>query len=350
MIDNKSIEFFVSMGTYKSKYISIRILVTSVLAVFLIFIADKLINPVDVIKENISMGYLLAIIGFNCITEVNIFLINVFKSSEKYNKNIYVLMMVMFLITILVTFIFIKIAEVIIGSNNLLQHEVTQMILILGLLILLIHLLIIVLSGTTKVWIDSKKELGDLKKAKLLSDYNSLKDRLNPHFLFNNLSVLKSLIRYNPKDAEIFTQNFTNVYRYVLNSHEKDTVTLEDELEFLNSYIALHKERIGEGLDVSIHIKEDLLKNEIPPMTLQLLIENAIKHNIASKTQVLKIEIESDIENSILTIRNNINKKETTYSTQTGIDTLKAQYLLISNNRVNIDDDGEFFTVKIPLL
>lgn len=350
MIDNKSIEFFVSMGTYKSKYISIRILVTSVLAVFLIFIADKLINPVDVIKENISMGYLLAIIGFNCITEVNIFLINVFKSSEKYNKNIYVLMMVMFLITILVTFIFIKIAEVIIGSNNLLQHEVTQMILILGLLILLIHLLIIVLSGTTKVWIDSKKELGDLKQAKLLSDYNSLKDRLNPHFLFNNLSVLKSLIRYNPKDAEIFTQNFTNVYRYVLNSHEKDTVTLEDELEFLNSYIALHKERIGEGLDVSIHIKEDLLKNEIPPMTLQLLIENAIKHNIASKTQVLKIEIESDIENSILTIRNNINKKETTYSTQTGIDTLKAQYLLISNNRVNIDDDGEFFTVKIPLL
>jgi len=206
------------------------------------------------------------------------------------------------------------------------------------------------LSGTTKVWIDSKKELGDLKQAKLLSDYNSLKDRLNPHFLFNNLSVLKSLIRYNPKDAEIFTQNFTNVYRYVLNSHEKDTVTLEDELEFLNSYIALHKERIGEGLDVSIHIKEDLLKNEIPPMTLQLLIENAIKHNIASKTQVLKIEIESDIENSILTIRNNINKKETTYSTQTGIDTLKAQYLLISNNRVNIDDDGEFFTVKIPLL
>jgi len=139
MIDNKSIEFFVSMGTYKSKYISIRILVTSVLAVFLIFIADKLINPVDVIKENISMGYLLAIIGFNCITEVNIFLINVFKSSEKYNKNIYVLMMVMFLITILVTFIFIKIAEVIIGSNNLLQHEVTQMILILGLLILLVR-------------------------------------------------------------------------------------------------------------------------------------------------------------------------------------------------------------------
>lgn len=350
MVDNKNIEFFVNMGTYKSKYVSIRILITSILAVFLIFIADKLINPVHVIKENISMGYLIAIIGFNCITEVNIFLINVFKSSEKYNKNIYVHMMVMFLITIFVTFIFIKIAEIIFGSNNLLQHEVTQMILILGLLILLIHLLIIVLSGTTKVWIDSKKELSDLKQAKLLSDYNSLKDRLNPHFLFNNLSVLKSLIRYNPKDAETFTQNFTNVYRYVLNSHEKDTVALEDELAFLNSYIALHKERIGEGLEVSIHISEDLLKNEIPPMTLQLLIENAIKHNIASKTQKLRIDIDSDSSESFLMVKNNINKKETTYSTQTGMDTLKAQYLLISNKTVVINDDGVFFTVKIPLL
>lgn len=349
MIDNQSIEFFVNLGTYKSKYVSIRILITSVLAFFLIFIADKLINPINIYGP-ILAGYIIAIIGFNCITELNIFLINVFKSSEKYNKNIYVHMLVMFLTTILVTFIFIKIAEVIFGKNNLLKHEVTQMILILGLLILLIHLLIIVLSGTTKVWIDSKKELNDLKQAKLLSDYNSLKDRLNPHFLFNNLSVLKSLIRYNPNDAEIFTQNFTNVYRYVLNSHEKNTVSLESELEFLNSYIALHKERIGEGLEVSVNISEDLMKNEIPPMTLQLLIENAIKHNIASKTQKLRIEIESDFSENFLMVKNNINKKETTYSTQTGLDTLKAQYLLIANKEVIINNNGEFFTVKIPLL
>ena len=350
MIDNKNIEFFVNMGTYKSKYVSFRILVTSILAVFLIFIADSLISPVDVIKENIVWGYIIAIIGFNCITELNIFMINMFKTSEKYNKNLYVHILVMFLGTILVTYIFIIIAQFIIGSNNLLQHEVTQMILILGLLILLIHLLVIVLSGMTKVWIDSKKELSDLKQAKLLSDYNSLKDRLNPHFLFNNLSVLRSLIRYNPADAEIFTQNFTNVYRYVLNSHEKDTVLLENELEFLNSYIALHKERIGDGLEVSININDDLLKSEIPPMTLQLLFENAIKHNIANKSQKLCIEIESDISENSLIVRNNINKKETTYSTQTGLDTLKAQYLLVGNKTVDINDDGKFFTVKIPLL
>jgi len=254
----------------------------------------------------------------------------------------------MFIITAMVTYIFVWIAEIAFGSNNLLKHEVTQLILILGLLILLIHLLVIILSGTTKRWIESKKELTDLQEAKLISDYNSLKDRLNPHFLFNNLSVLKSLIRYNPADAEIFTQNFTNVYRYVLNSHEKKTTVLKDELEFLSSYIALHKERIGEGLDVSIDVDEDALKKEIPPMSLQLLIENAIKHNIASKQQKLKIEVKSYPE--YLMVKNNINKKETTYSTQTGLKTLRAQFKLLANRDIVVIDNSEFFTVEMPLL
>ena len=177
---------------------------------------------------------------------------------------------------------------------------------------------------------------------------DNLKDRLNPHFLFNNLSVLKSLIRFSPKDAEIFTQNFTNVYRYVLNSHEKKTVILKDELEFLNSYIALHKERIGEGLEVNIDIDEDALKKEVPPMSLQLLIENAVKHNIANKQQKLLIEVKSLPE--YLIVKNNINRKETTYSTQTGLTALKAQFKLLANKEVVVSDDGEFFTVEIPYL
>ena len=347
MIDNKSIEFFVNMGTYKSRYVSIRILITSILAVFLIFIADKLVNPISIYGP-VIYGYIIAIIGFNCITELNIFLINIFKSLERYNKNIYIHILVMFIITAMVTYIFVWIAEIAFGSNNLLKHEVTQLILILGLLILLIHLLVIILSGTTKRWIESKKELTDLQEAKLISDYNSLKDRLNPHFLFNNLSVLKSLIRYNPADAEIFTQNFTNVYRYVLNSHEKKTTVLKDELEFLSTYIALHKERIGEGLDVSIDVDEDALKKEIPPMSLQLLVENAIKHNIANKQQKLKIEVKSYPE--YLMVKNNINKKETTYSTQTGLKTLRAQFKLLANKDILLIENSEFFIVEMPLL
>ena len=348
MIDNKSLEFFIYMGTYKTKYVSFRILISSVIAVLLIYIATSLIDPDNVIQEHIVIGYLISIIGFNCITELNIFFINLFKFLKRFNKNIYLYILGMLVITMFLTWIFIEIAEITLGSNNLLQNEVTQTVLILGLLILLIHLLVIVLSNITKDWFYSKKELSDLKEAKLLNDYNSLKDRLNPHFLFNNLSVLKSLIRYNPSDAETFTQNFTNVYRYVLNSHEEKLVTIKDELEFLNSYIALHKERIGEGLEVSIRIEEEALKKGIPPMSLQLLFENAIKHNIANKSQKLKIEIESLSE--YLIVRNNINRKETTYSTQTGLTTLNAQFKLLANKEVIIKDDGEYFTVEIPLL
>jgi sensor histidine kinase YesM len=347
MIDNKNLEAFINMGTYKLKYVFIRVFITSILSISLIYIAETL-SEVNPIQENIFKGYLISVLGFNSITELNILFINLFRISGRFHKQIYLQILVMLSATISLTYSIIKIAEKVLGGDNLLQNSATQIVLILGLLILLIHLLVIVLSNLTKEWMNSKKELSDLKQTKLISDYNSLKDRLNPHFLFNNLSVLKSLIHYSPNDAEVFIQNFTNVYRYVLNSHEKRMVTLENELKFIHSYIALHKERIGEGLNVSIDIEKESLKKEITPMSLQLLIENAIKHNIANKNQKLKIDIFD--KDQYLIVKNNINKKETTYSTQTGLNTLKAQYKLIANKNVIINDDGKYFMVKIPLL
>jgi LytS/YehU family sensor histidine kinase len=195
---------------------------------------------------------------------------------------------------------------------------------------------------------DNRKELNSLKQAKMLSDYNLLKDRLNPHFLFNNLSVLKSLIRYNPQSAEIFTQNFTNVYRYVLNSQEIKTVPLKEELKFLASYIALHKERIGEGLTVNIDISDSELQKSIPPMSLQLLVENAIKHNVANKLHPLQIDIYSESDNLI--VKNNLNKKETTYSTKTGLQSLVQQYQLLADLEVEVISNEGFFSVKLPLI
>jgi LytS/YehU family sensor histidine kinase len=195
---------------------------------------------------------------------------------------------------------------------------------------------------------NNKKELNELKEAKLISDYNSLKDRLNPHFLFNNLSTLKSLIRYNPKIAEEFTQNFTNVYRYVLKSHGETTVSLPREVQFLESYIALHKERIGEGLTFHIRLVPQDLKKSLPPMALQLLVENAIKHNITNKQHPLKIQITSN--GSTLTVKNNLNRKASTYSTHTGLASLKSQYKLIADAPVLIEEDDKFFCVELPLI
>ncbi len=171
----------------------------------------------------------------------------------------------------------------------------------------------------TQKWIKTEKEVENLKRSKLHSEYNALQDQLNPHFLFNNLSVLKSMIIYDADSAVDFTQNFTDVYRYVLQCKGKTTVTLSNELEFIQSYLSLHKERFGEGLNIKISAQKELLKKLIPPLSLQLLVENAIKHNVATKSEPLTIEVIANEDK--IWVENNLQPKETSFSTKTGFKT-----------------------------
>jgi len=252
------------------------------------------------------------------------------------------------IITSLIITFWIKLGQQLFEENEILAEPLAQLVLLFGVILLFILHLLIMMSGITREWMDIRKELEQLQQAKLESDYNSLKDRLNPHFLFNNLSVLRSLIRYDAQAAETFTQNFTDVYRYLLRSHEKKTVSLKSELAFLDAYISLHKERLGEGLFVERHIADNCLQKEVPPMAVQLLVENAIKHNIASRQHPLKVNIFT--RDGDLYVSNIINKKETTYSTQTGLKTLQAQVQLLTHRDVVINNDGKLYEVKLPLL
>jgi LytS/YehU family sensor histidine kinase len=192
------------------------------------------------------------------------------------------------------------------------------------------------------------RQLEELKSMKLKSDYNSLQAQLNPHFLFNNLSVLKSMITFNPESAIHFTQNFTDVYRYVLQSNDKTKVKLADELEFIDAYSAIHKERMGDAFKVIIDVKDADRNKEIPPLALQLLVENAIKHNIALKETPLIIQIDSNGEK--LTVSNNVNLKESAYSEKTGLENLKKRYALLTDQPVKVISDDKKFEVEIPLL
>lgn len=348
MIENKQLELFVNLGAYKFKYVLIRLIFTSITAVLLIFLVGRMTDANNVLGELRWKIYVVAIFGFNSVTELNLLVMRLFQKSERYQWNIYLQFVIMLLLTLVLAFFWVKLAEVVLQGHKLLQETITQITLIIALLIVIIHLLIIALSSQTKEWLSARKEMEDLKQSKLLSDYNSLKDRLNPHFLFNNLSVLKSLIRYDSEKAEQFTQNFTDVYRYLLNSHERVTVSLDSELHFVDSYIALHKERIGDGLIIHKNIDDNLLHKELPPMALQLLIENAIKHNIVSKSKPLTIEIFTDVNK--LVVKNNLNMKETTYATKTGLRTLNSQLKLLAGLDLEIYNDAAFYTVKVPLL
>jgi LytS/YehU family sensor histidine kinase len=223
---------------------------------------------------------------------------------------------------------------------------------ILGMALGLIFVQVVANSLTmariTRKWLNSQEEIAEMKQEKLEMDYNSLQDQLNPHFLFNNLSVLKSLIIYNPEVAVGFTENFTDVYRYVLQSKNKRLVKLKEEFDFMKAYYALHKERLGDGLLLEYDIAKEELDKEIAPLTVQLLIENAIKHNIASKETPLKLRVV--VGNNYLVVINNLNLRTASYSTKTGLGNLVRRYEMLTDKEVVIQYDEEIFEVKVPLL
>ena len=188
-----------------------------------------------------------------------------------------------------------------------------------------------------------------LKRETLEMDYFALQDQLNPHFLFNNLSTLMALIRQDPEKAEKFTADFTDVYRYVLMSSRFKLIALEQELQFIKSYVNIHRSRLGEGLIVEIDVPSEFLPQQVPPLSLQYLVENAIKHNIATSQKPLEIRI--GIEGDKLFVKNNLQPKTSTYSTNTGLGNLARRYQYLSRkDEVEVEVGEQYFLVKIPLL
>ncbi|MGQ1891828.1 sensor histidine kinase [Thermophagus sp. OGC60D27] len=188
-----------------------------------------------------------------------------------------------------------------------------------------------------------------LRREKIRMDYFALQDQLNPHFLFNNLSTLMAIIPEDPGKALRFTENFTDVYRYVLRSSKVKLITLEEELSFIKSYLNLHKERIGEGLNYKFEINDEVLTKKLPPLSLQYLIENAIKHNMATKEQPLSIFI--SVKEKNLSVSNNFNPKVSTYSTHTGLENLRKRYKYLGlGGDVKIVNTDDIYKVTIPLI
>jgi len=188
-----------------------------------------------------------------------------------------------------------------------------------------------------------------LEKEKTLVQYESLKQHLNPHFLFNSLTSLRSLIKTDSKTATTFLDGMSRVYRYVLKSGEQELVRLQDELEFVKTFADLQKIRFKEGLEINITVDESYFNKYVAPVTLQNLVENAIKHNTADKDSPLIIDI--FIENEFLVVRNNLQRYHIVEtSNKKGLASLKTLYRYYSDKPITIKEDEQFFTIKIPLL
>lgn len=195
--------------------------------------------------------------------------------------------------------------------------------------------------------LQSKTQL--LEKEKTVVQFENLKQHLNPHFLFNSLTSLRSLIKTDSKTAAGFLDGMSKVYRYVLKSGDQELIRLQDELEFVKTFIELQQIRFKEGLKVNINIEESCYDKLIVPVTLQNLVENAIKHNTADAESPLVIDIYT--ENNFIIVKNNQQRyRIVETSNKKGLVSLKKLYRYFTYTPLEIIDTENFFTVKIPLL
>lgn len=189
-----------------------------------------------------------------------------------------------------------------------------------------------------------------LQRTTVQAQLQAIRNQINPHFLFNNLNVLSGLvIRENP-EANEFVEAFAKVYRHILNTQHDEVVGLRAEVDFIQPYIFLLKKRFPGSLNINLDIPEQYLAAQVVPGGLQMLIENAIKHNIVSKKYPLLIEISVNGMDSLV-VKNNLQLKEVVEpSTQIGLNNIRQRIELTSGKTITIVQDADSFSVSLPLI
>jgi sensor histidine kinase YesM len=202
--------------------------------------------------------------------------------------------------------------------------------------------------GFFKAWRKSVLKEAELKSEMMAHKYNALRSQINPHFLFNSFNVLSDLVYEDQAQAVNFIRQMSDLFRYVLDSRDKELVTLREELEFMNSYAGLLKTRFGDKLELNIDLPQG--KNQmIVPMTLQLLIENAVKHNEVSNKNPLKVHLRQT--DDFLEVENAIQPKEILEeSKNTGLKNIIQQFSFFTDRKVEVINNGLTFKVRVPLI
>ena len=196
-------------------------------------------------------------------------------------------------------------------------------------------------------WTHSLKREQKLREEKLIFQYETLKNQVNPHFLFNSLNTLSSLVASDAGLSEKFIQKLSTIYRYILENRDVDFISLLSEMAFVKDYFYLQKIRDNGKIELSLPA-ESLDAYDILPISIQLLVENALKHNAATKNYPLKIEI--SLENGWVVVKNNLQPKmQMVHSSNLGLKNLKERVRLIMNQEVVVESTGDSFIVKIPV-
>lgn len=302
-------------------------------------------DPLNVLPE-LTITTLVAF----CAFILNYYIIKPFHGFKKtsYIRILLAVLLTMFTVFLL-TELFFGINRIISGrpflfkSSNLLY---TFRDLFIGMVVLIGVFVTKALYDRQLALVDNER----LIRENLNSQYESLKNQVSPHFLFNSLTALKTLITENPVNARLYLDHLSKVLRNTLQSNQQQSICLIQELEVALSYIFLVKMRYEKNLDVDFNVMERFNNHRLPPLAIQTLLENAIKHNEISKRYPLHIRI-STTESGSLVVVNAVNEKLTPEpGTGIGLVNLSRQYLLLSGKDISISNKNNEFRVELPLL
>ncbi len=270
---------------------------------------------------------------------------NLSKPTKTYISTLILVMVYILIDVTIINMVWFSITHDI-GLFEIFQHNSYMYIIVLEFVIgIIIYLIILSKSFITKL--DESYKLAQESKAELDKfRYATLKNQINPHFLFNTLNVLSGLIYKDVDKADDFIGKLANIYRYVLDVQDNEVVSVDQEIAFAKDYLFLQQIRFGNSLTYEISAESE---NQIIPLALQLLIENALKHNSISDESPLSISIKK--EGEFIVVENSINlKNEEYFSHELGLNNIKGRYQFLSDKNIIINSDNEKFTVSLPIL
>ncbi|WP_418124120.1 sensor histidine kinase [Chryseobacterium sp. PTM-20240506] len=276
---------------------------------------------------------------------LNIFLLN--RNTKKRQGISYSRLLVVLALGMVVMFGLAWIQQLILSHINF--GPVMLMVEVRGILINLVFYMFLNLVQHNYAGQQVHLELEKVKSDNLGAQYELLKQQVNPHFLFNSLNTLKSMVETHDEETIDFIIKLSDFYRFTLESRKLDLITVEEEMKILNSYLFLQKARFGNGFTFTDTLGKETLKTLIPPFTLQLLVENCIKHNIVSQSKPLHIRI-YDADQKII-IENPIQRKLVPEdSLGVGLNNVNMRYKHLLDQEIDILDNNQIFQIKLPFI
>ncbi|MCR9252245.1 MAG: histidine kinase [bacterium] len=303
-------------------------------------------------------GLLFDLVAMYSISEVNLLIAKRLKRKSDSRNSIQFLLKRSLLglsagtFIFLVLYLILKSSEIIfLNANDTIGPPHIIVTLGIGLLISFVVLAFQIGYESIMNWQQKTLEAEQLKKENLEISLTSLKNQIDPHFLFNNLNTLQALINEDKAAANEFLIQLSDTYRYLLDSGKEDIISINQELNIIHKYVSILKHRHGDNLQVTIDPQITENEYQIVPLTLQMALENVFKHNIVNSDYPMRVDFKVDSDTKQLVIQNNINPEPSNKdSLGIGIENLKGRYELLGYKDFGVEKNEKQFTLRIPLI